>query len=599
MAKTLMIQGTGSGVGKSLIVTALCRIFKDMGVDVVPFKAQNMALNSYITIDGGEIGRAQALQAQAARLEPEVDMNPILLKPSGEAGVQVIIHGKAYATMKAKGYYGFKRYVVDAVISSFDRLSKTHELIILEGAGSPAEINLRKDDMVNMAMARYANAPVLLVGDIDKGGVFASFYGTIELLKDSTNLRSKPRLYSMPPLLKTNPPYPPLLKGAGYPSKGWVGGLLHEVQEELRDADYIKAFIINKFRGDLDLLKPGLKMIKIKTGKPVIGVIPYVRDIGLPEEDGVYLEGYPGRGNPRGYPEGYRSVVKIVVAKLQYISNFTDFDPFYYEPDVELIYSNNPSDIAHADMVIIPGTKNTMDDLAFLKRTGLTVTIKQAYEKGIQVIGVCGGYQILGKTLYNPYGIEGKIKKLNGIGILNIKTIFQKEKITAQVQARIVNGLAFDIKDLEDIGLKGYEIHHGVSTGDIGLFRLRRASEQNLGVLLNKAKRNEASHRSNSIDASAAPQHDNCSITSRKDEFLDYILDGSINRNCWGTYMHGIFDNDEFRRAILNNIRIKKGLKPLWHTYNYSKAQDKAIDHFAEIVRQNINMKFIKRIIGL
>ncbi|MCL4477799.1 MAG: cobyric acid synthase [Deltaproteobacteria bacterium] len=543
MAQSLMIQGTGSGVGKSLLVTALCRIFKDMGIDVAPFKAQNMALNAYVTKEGGEIGVAQALQARAARIEPEIDMNPILLKPSGEAGVQIVIHGKVHSIMQAKGYYGFKNYALEAVRSSFQRLSKSHELIIIEGAGSPAEINLMKNDIVNMAMAKYANAPVLLVGDIDKGGVFASFYGTIKLL--------------------------------------------------CRDSRYIKAFIINKFRGDLGLLKPGLKMIKTKTGRPVIGVIPYVRDLYLPEEDGTSIKEIyagarthrtfqtKGQGNPaptkfisnmgvhvaEHKPRAYEKFeiqdsIKIVVVKLLYISNFTDFEPFYYEPDVELIYSNNPSDISQADIVIIPGTKNTMDDLTFLKRTGLTESIKKAYKKDIQIIGICGGYQMLGKRLLNPYSVEGRIKTLDGIGMLNIKTVFQKEKITSQVEVKIVQGSALGIKGLEDTGLKGYEIHHGVSKGDIGLFRLKRVSGEN----------------TKSMGGFDTP-------------------DGSKNKNCFGTYIHGIFDNDKFRRVILNSIRTKKGLKPLKHIYSYTKTQDETIDRFTDTVKMHLDMEFIKSLI--
>ena len=503
MAKSLMIQGTGSGVGKSLMVTALCRIFKNMGMDVAPFKAQNMALNAYVTKQGGEIGVAQALQAQAAGIEPEIDMNPILLKPSGRAGVQMVVHGKVYSTMNAKGYYTLKHHAMNAIRSSFERLSQRHELIIIEGAGSPAEINLMKNDIVNMAMARYAHAPVLLVGDIDKGGVFASFYGTVKLL-----------------------------------GKG---------------SRYIKAFIINKFRGDLDLLKPGLKMIEDKTNKPVIGVIPYIHNIRLPEEDGTVLEEIQ---NSRF---SIQDSIKIVVVKLPYISNFTDLEPFYHEPDVELVYSKNQLDIEHADIVIIPGTKNTMDALIFLKQTGLEASIKHAYAKGIQIIGICGGYQILGKRLLNPYGVEGRVKTLNGIGILPIETVFQKEKITSQVEAEIVKDSESGVKDLNDMRLKGYEIHHGISTGDIGLFRLRRSADKS------------------GFD----------------------LYDGSVKRNCFGTYIHGIFDNDKFRRAILNNIRIKKGLNPLGHTYNYAKAKDKAIDHVANIVKQHLDMGFIKRLIRL
>ena len=601
-----MIQGTGSGVGKSLIVTAMCRIFKDMGMDVAPFKAQNMALNAYVTKEGGEIGVAQALQARAARIEPEIDMNPILLKPSGEAGVQIVVHGKVHSTMQAKGYYGFKNYALKAVRSSFERLSESHELIIIEGAGSPAEINLMKNDIVNMAMARYANAPVLLVGDIDKGGVFASFYGTVELLKDSTNRtahhtkdgktsRPKPRLGT-----------PPLIRG------------------ELRDADYIKAFIINKFRGDFDLLKPGLKMIKTKTGKPVIGVIPYVKDLYLPEEDGTSVEEiYVGARSPRPFqtkgqgnpaptkfisnrdvhvtvhkPSTYekfkiQNSIKIVVVKLRYISNFTDFEPFYYEPDVELVYSNNPLDIEHADIVIIPGTKNTMDDLTFLKRTGLAEAVKRAYAKGIQIIGMCGGYQMLGKRLLNPYGVEGRIKTLDGIGILNIKTVFRKEKITSQVEAQIVQGASFGTNGLEDTGLKGYEIHHGVSKGDIGLFRLKRVLDENT----NNPASLDGKKLCSRFYGNDKKENDHYTTSCTTSVGGFDIPDGSKNKNCFGTYIHGIFDNDKFRRSILDSIRGKKGLTPIESTYSYAKAKDEAIDRFADIVKQHLDMEFIKRLI--
>ena len=305
MAKSLMIQGTGSGVGKSIIVAGLCRIFRDRGVNVAPFKGQNMALNSFITREGGEIGRAQAYQAEAARIEPDVDMNPVLLKATGEAGCQVILNGKVHANMSAGEYYAFKDHAWPVVTQAYDRLAKHHDLVIIEGAGSPAEINLADDEIVNMSVARYAKAPVILVGDIDKGGVFASLHGTIALLNG--------------------------------------------------DANYIRAFIINKFRGDLAILRPGLDMIRGRTGRPVLGVLPYLGDLGLHEEDGIPMERlwWSEPGKDAG------PMIKIVVVRLRYISNFTDFDPFLYERDVELIYSLREADIENADLVIIPGSKNT------------------------------------------------------------------------------------------------------------------------------------------------------------------------------------------------------------------------------------------------
>ncbi|MCL4491435.1 MAG: cobyric acid synthase [Nitrospirae bacterium] len=506
MTKALMIQGTGSGAGKSLVTAAFCRIFRDMGINVAPFKSQNMALNSFITIEGGEIGRAQALQAEAARVEPTVDMNPILLKVSGETGSQVIIHGKVHDTMRAQEYYAYRKEAWKAVKASYRRLSRKHDLIVIEGAGSPAEINLMDVDIVNMAVAKHAQAPVILIGDIDKGGVFASLYGTIKLLG--------------------------------------------------RDSRYIKAFIINKFRGDIAILRPGLDMIGHKTGRPVIGVLPYVHDIGLPEEDGLALyknprfktQAPPGKSKP--------GAIKIVVARLKYISNFTDFDPFICEPDVELLYSSNPADIENADIVIIPGSKNTVKDLMSLREQGLDESIKRAYAKGIQIIGVCGGYQMLGKKLFDPNCVESSCKDIDGIGLLNVETTFERTKTTCRVEAEMTQG-----KSGTEAPLKGYEIHMGETRGDTGLFRVKRTDD---------------------------PHH----VSSG-------TLDGSRNRNCWGTYIHGLFDNDLFRRDVLNNIREQKGLRSIDSSCSYSDLKEKALDNLARMVRENVDMDFVKREVKL
>lgn len=505
-----MIQGTGSGAGKSLLVAALCRIFKDSGVNASPFKAQNMALNSYITLEGGEIGRAQALQAEAARIEPTVDMNPILLKASGEAGSQVIIHGKVHSTMKAREYYAFKKEGWKAVTKSFNRLSKQHELIIMEGAGSPAEINLMDVDIVNMSIAKHAKAPVILVGDIDKGGVFASLYGTVKLLG--------------------------------------------------KDSRHIKAYVINKFRGDLSILNPGLEMIHDKTGKPVIGVLPYINNIDLPEEDGLALQRISNFNSQISNHEK----IKIIIVRLQYISNFTDFDPFLYEPNVEIVYSRNTTEIENADMVIIPGSKNTVKDLMFLKEIALDKSLKKAYAKGIQIMGMCGGYQMLGKKIYDPHSIESPHKEVDGLGLLNIETTFGKEKTTCQVEGEVNGEWGNRLMGVNE-KLKGYEIHMGISKGDIGLFKLRRLSS-------------------------------NSSLVTRHSSL---ILDGSINGNCWGTYIHGIFENDSFRRGTINSIREQRELPPIDSTIKYSEMKEKAIDALADIVKQNLDMDFINRIIGL
>jgi adenosylcobyric acid synthase len=504
-----MIQGTGSGAGKSLIAAALCRVFRDQGIDVAPFKSQNMALNSFITAEGGEIGRAQALQARAAGVEPSNDMNPVLLKVSGDSGCQVIIQGRVHATMKAREYYAFRDTAWKYVTESFGRLSRKHELIVMEGAGSPAEINLAEVDIVNMSMAKHAKAPVLLVGDIDRGGVFASLYGTVKLLG--------------------------------------------------RDSRHIKAFIINKFRGDRTILDPGLDMILERTGKPVIGVLPYIQDIGLPEEDGLALARKAGA---RGLPsneliggQGSGDSVKIVIVRLKYISNFTDFDPLELEPGVEVVYSDNPVEIENADVVIVPGSKNTVPDLLLLKEKHLDDSIRKAYEKGVQIIGICGGYQMLGKKIEDPHGAESHHKSVAGIGLLNIETRFEKEKTTCLVEAEMNSGawVRGPGSRMDNCKLTGYEIHMGASTGDIGLFHIRRSSHPS-----------------------------------------EIIHDGSMNGNCWGTYIHGIFENDSFRRAVINHIRAGKGLSPATDPVCYNELQERALDRLAAVVRENIDMDFVQ-----
>jgi adenosylcobyric acid synthase len=491
MSRALMVQGTCSGAGKSLLVAGLLRIFRDAGVKVAPFKAQNMALNSYITEDGCEIGRAHALQAEAAGVKPSADMNPILLKAVGEKGCQVIVNGRVHSNMTAKQYYAFKNEAWQAVTAAYERLSRQYELIIIEGAGSPAEINLMDDEIVNMKVARYTRSPVLLVGDIDRGGVFASFYGTVGLLNG--------------------------------------------------DAEHIKGFVINKFRGDKDILLPGLHMIKEKTGIPVIGVIPYVRGIGLSEEDGLNLETFSAR-------KPQHNAIRIVIVRLNYISNFTDFDPFFYEPDVEVVYSVNKSDIENADLLIIPGSKNTIKDLLFIRESGIEESIKRAAKKGVVVAGICGGYQMLGKTIKDPLAIEGDIKEAKGIGLLDIETEIKNTKVTSQVEAEPLCG---GFKGL----VRGYEIHMGVTKGEVGLFRLHRFSGNQT------------------------------------------VADGSLNGNVWGTYIHGIFDNDEFRLWLLNSLREKKGLPVQNRPVEYSEIKEQKIERWAAFVRDNLDMEFIRRLL--
>jgi adenosylcobyric acid synthase len=515
MSKALMIQGTGSGVGKSIIVSGLCRIFRDLGINVAPFKAQNMALNSFITKEGGEIGRAQAFQAEAARVEPSIDMNPILLKASGEAGCQVILHGRVYANMKAHEYYAFKTVAWKAVTDAYERLSNKYDLIVIEGAGSPAEINLSADEVVNMSVARHTKAPVILVGDIDKGGVFASIYGTI--------------------------------------------GLLGE------DAGHIKAFIINKFRGDINILNPGLRMIEEITNRPVIGVLPYLGDLGLHEEDGIPMERY---NRFRHFEQV--TPLKIVVLRLRYIANFTDFDPFMYEPDVDINYSLLKRDIENADLVIIPGSKNTVKDLLFLREEGIEESLKRAVAKGVQLIGVCGGYQMLGKQILDPFGIESEHKTVKGLGLLNIETTLEKTKVMAQVEAQLSGRGDFSSASLRALSpnppLRGYEIHMGRTTGDIGLFKIKRPSASSCSSLVT---------------------HDS-----------SVILDGSAKGGVWGTYIHGLFDDDGFRRELLNSLRKTKGLALYEGAVHYEELKETAVNNWANTLRDNLDMDYLLKLAG-
>src|SRR3990172_2068859 len=464
-ARALMIQGTASHVGKSVLTTALCRIFKEDGINVAPFKSQNMSLNSFVTADGREMARSQVVQAEAAGLKPDIHMNPILLKPHSDKGGQVIIHGRVYGNMPATDYQLFKREAMRFVGESYRRLASGYDLIVIEGAGSPAEINLRENDIANMGTAHMADAPVILVGDIDRGGVFAFLVGTLELLDEA-------------------------------------------------DRNRVKGFIINKFRGEISLLRPGIEFLERKTGLPVLGVIPYMKDIYIQEEDGVNLE-CDNKQQTRS-----DSTVRIAVIQLPHISNFTDFDPFIAEEDTSLWYVTSGQSIGDADVIIIPGTKNTLADLNYLRKRGYDKEIKRHIEKGGRVIGICGGYQMLGERIADPYGVEGG-GEAEGLGYLDIDTVFEKEKAVYQVTARPLSGHQ---SSTSRIDIKGYEIHMGnTSYGD-----------------------------------SARPLF---LITSRNGEDIT-VRDGAMagGGRVWGTYIHGIFDNDKFRRWLIEDVRKDKGI---------------------------------------
>ncbi|MFA4983948.1 MAG: cobyric acid synthase [Candidatus Omnitrophota bacterium] len=495
----LQICGTGSGVGKSVIAAALCRIFLQDGFRTSPFKAQNMALNSYVTRDGREIGRAQAVQAQAARVEPSADMNPILIKPMSDRKAQIILKGKPLANMSVYEYVEYKREAKKEVLASFNRLSREYDIVVIEGAGSPAEINLRSHDIVNMEMAKRAHAPVILVGDIDKGGVFAWLVGTLELLS----------------------------------------------REE---KTMVKGFIINKFRGDKRLLRPGIKFLEKKTGIKVLGVIPYFKDIRIPEEDAVPLE---KRADSKKSMANLEELLDIAVVNLPHISNFTDFDALENEPDVTLRYVSSAPELGSPDVVIIPGTKNTIFDLHYLRRSGIAEAIRrlQLENPSLCITGLCGGYQMLGECIYDEDSTESAKKETRGLRLLPVATVFKRKKILSQVRAReIASGTT----------VSGYEIHHGrtrMLNGCLPVFR----------------------------------------VTERRGKKTSALEGASLeNGRVWGTYLHGVFDADGFRRIFLNRIRHGKGLRLLGSS---SSDPDREFDKLAGLVRKNLNLKLLYKII--
>jgi adenosylcobyric acid synthase len=479
MTKNLMVVGTGSHVGKSIIVTALCRILSKK-YSVAPFKAQNMSLNSWVTREGGEIGIAQAIQAKAAGVEPTCEMNPVLLKPKGDHMSQVIILGKPVADKEAGDYYDSIGEVMSTVAGAHDRLSDLYELIIIEGAGGAAEINLYHRDIVNTGMARLVRPPMILVGDIERGGVFASIYGTIKLLPDDI--------------------------------RGLVRGL-----------------VINKFRGDMKLLEPGIRQLEEITGIPVIGVIPYT-DIRIPSEDSVSIKDKTSNGNP----------IKIVVIRLPHISNFTDFEPL--ENNADIVYVELNDELPESDAIIIPGTKNTMDDMKALVSSGFGNKIITQAKKGIPVIGICGGYQMLGTEIFDS-GIEGTggACTIKGLGLLDVSTRFAKyEKKIRQVE-KSVTGNGKILGAIKGQSITGYEIHMGETLGD----------EQGKEVA-----------------------------------FGD---DGSVSENglIIGTYLHGLFENDNFRNSFLGYLYDQKGL-----IYQNKTVSD-GIEELAKFIESHLKMELI------
>lgn len=438
---TLMVQGTTSDAGKSTLVTALCRWLVRQGIPVVPFKPQNMALNSAVTAEGGEIGRAQAVQAQAANLAPHTDMNPVLLKPNSDTGSQVIIHGRAVTTMNAVAYHDYKAIAMQAVLASHARLSAAYPVVMVEGAGSPAEINLRANDIANMGFAEAVDCPVLLIADINRGGVFAHLVGTLELLSPTEQAR-------------------------------------------------VKGFIINRFRGDIALLQPGLDWLEARTGKPVVGVLPYVMDLHLEAEDGI----------DQRQIDKAAQVLKVVVPVLPRISNHTDFDPLRLHPQVDLQFVGPGQATPAADLIILPGSKSVRSDLAYLRTNGWDTAVARHLRYGGKVLGICGGLQMLGEQVHDPLGLEGPCGSSAGLGLLAFSTTLEEEKQLRNVRGRLL---------LEEAEVSGYEIHAGVTSG-AGLVR-------------------------------AAVQLDDGRLDGAQSE------DGQV----LGTYLHGVFETPAACSALL------------------------------------------------
>ena len=520
--KKIMIQGTMSNSGKSFLVAALCRIFRQDGYGTAPFKSQNMALNSYITEDGLEIGRAQAMQAEAAGIRPTVDMNPILLKPVSHMGSQVIVRGEVAGNWKAMDYYKRKLRFIPVIRQALERLEEQYEVIVLEGAGSPAEINLREHDIVNMGMSRLADAPVLLVGDIDRGGVFASLYGTVMLL---------------------------------------------EPEERAR----IKGLIINKFRGDKTLLEPGLRMIEQMLQIPVVGVIP-MGEIDLDDEDSLAERLNQTERKSNGVKEKALSALDIVVIRLPHISNFTDFNVLERHPGVCLRYVTQLSRLKKPDLIILPGTKSTMADLTWLRETGLEEAIcRLAEEKRSRVIGICGGYQMMGEWLSDPDGVEGeKGSVMRGMGLMPAETLFARQKTRTRI-AGALSGESRMFAGNEREAVEGYEIHMGET-------RL--------------------------TDGRAGDGQTVYRIT-----LSDGRPDGMEGRDgrVFGSYLHGLFDNKTVAEALLKNLAAQKGAEfaKAWtlagnrKTESPEEYKERQYDKLADLVRNSLDMNKIYEILGM
>ena len=484
MAKSIMIQGTMSNAGKSLLCAGLCRIFRQDGYRVAPFKSQNMALNSFITADGGEMGRAQVVQAEAAGIPPDVRMNPILLKPTTDVGSQVIVNGKVLGNIRAKDYYKRKLEFVPDIMEAYRSLEEEFDVIVLEGAGSPAEINLKQDDIVNMGMAKLADAPVLLVGDIDRGGVFAQLYGTVALLEPDERAR-------------------------------------------------IKGTIVNKFRGDVSILEPGIKQLEDLCGVPVAGVVPYLH-VDIDDEDSL---------TERFHTSSQRKLIDVAVIRLPRISNFTDFSPFERYENVSLRYVGKTEDLKDPDLILLPGTKSTIADLLWLRQSGLEASILKAASNGVPVFGICGGFQMLGKRIADPNGVEAAgVTEIAGMGLLDTETVFYGEKVQTQTKG-VLSGISGIFRGLNGLEYEGYEIHIG------------RGGEKGAPV----------------------------------------VDKGSV----YGSYVHGIFDKGGICDEILRALCDRRGVDfAALGSFDANEYKERQYDLLADGVRSGLNMDFVYKVLN-
>lgn len=496
-AKTLMVVGASSSAGKSMLVTALCNYFARRGVKVAPFKAQNMSNNAAVCADGSEIGRAQAVQALAAGIAPTVEMNPVLIKPEADSRSQVIVMGRPWQNLSAREYYPIKKFLWEQAMGALDRLRAQYELVIMEGAGSPVELNLKAGDIVNMAVARYADAPTLLVGDIDRGGIFAQLLGTLWLL-------------------------PP------------------------EEHALVRGLVVNKFRGDLSLFADGVKMLEERGGVPVLGVLPYLHDLYIPEEDAVALETPPQRPQPA-------QDIDIAVIRLPRIANFDDFDPLAAEPGVRLRYVDSPAQLGSPQAILLPGTKSTVDDLAWLRVQGFAESIRATLESGGSVVGICGGYQMLGRVIHDPQHIESRQDHTDGLGLLPIETSFLGEKATSQARAILQAGPGW-LAGLEGQPVSGYEIHMGRTQGSAPWLEITQQNGQPVN-----------------------------------------LPDGAMSSDgrVWGCYLHGLFANRNLRQAWLRSLG--------WRATG-SAATDPFYDSLEQLtdhLEESLDMPALERIIGL